>query len=350
MAEKLLESSAISAFCSSVSTMLAAGVQTDEAVHMLSENREQSHFKNACEQVYSKLIEGSGLAAAMESTGAFPTYAIEMVRVGESAGRTERVLRSLGRYYDSEGRTFAKLQNSVGYPAALLCIMSVILAFTVAVILPIFTSAYDNMSGSLTAGSFNMVGASIAIGWVALVIVLLATIAALAIAIMARSEGGRMRVVKLFEKVPTTRRAMYQLALSRFTSALSAFVASGVQEDEALKRAMATVDHAELAGKLKAAYASMTDVENPRSLGQAIVEQDIYEPVYGRMLLVGSHSGSTDEVLNHLSNVFFEDATVKLDGAIDTVEPTLAAFLTVAVGATLIAVMLPLIGIMSSIG
>ena len=38
MAEKLLESSAISAFCDSVATMLSAGIQTEEAVHMLAEN------------------------------------------------------------------------------------------------------------------------------------------------------------------------------------------------------------------------------------------------------------------------------------------------------------------------
>jgi len=41
---------------------------------------------------------------------------------------------------------------------------------------------------------------------------------------------------------------------------------------------------------------------------------------------------------------------VQIDRALDSIEPVLAAFLTVAVGATLIAVMLPLIGIMSSIG
>ena len=135
MTGKLLESGAISAFCSSVATMLAAGVQTDEAVHMLAENREQSEFKRVCDAVYSKVVEGSNLADAMEHA-AFPAYATETVRVGEASGRTERVLRSLGRYYDSEGRAFAKLRNSVGYPAALLCIMSVILVFTVAIILP----------------------------------------------------------------------------------------------------------------------------------------------------------------------------------------------------------------------
>lgn len=349
MTGKLLESGAISAFCSSVATMLAAGVQTDEAVHMLAENREQSEFKRVCDAVYSKVVEGSNLADAMEATGAFPAYATETVRVGEASGRTERVLRSLGRYYDSEGRAFAKLRNSVGYPAALLCIMSVILVFTVAIILPIFSSAYENLSGSMTSGSFNTVGASIAIGWIALAIVLVATIAALYVAICARNESGRDRVTKMFERYPGTRRAMYQLALSRFVSALSSLVASGVQEEEAMRKAMATIDHAKLQAELQAAYDSMIDLENPRSLAQAIVEHEIVEPVYGRMLLMGTRAGSVDEVLGHLAQVFFDDANMQIDAAVDRVEPTLAAFLTIAVGATLIAVMLPLIGIMGSI-
>ena len=88
MTGKLLESGAISAFCSSVATMLAAGVQTDEAVHMLAENREQSEFKRVCDAVYSKVVEGSNLADAMEATGAFPAYATETVRVGEASGAT----------------------------------------------------------------------------------------------------------------------------------------------------------------------------------------------------------------------------------------------------------------------
>ncbi len=210
MAEKLLESSAVSAFCSSTATM-----QTDEAVHMLSENREQSHFKRVCDQVYAKLAEGLDLADSMEATGAFPTYAVEMVRVGEASGRTERVLRSLGRYYESERRSFAKLQNSVGYPAALLCIMSIILLFTVIVILPIFTSTYDDMSGSLTAGSFSMVGISVGIGYVALAIVLIATVVAVVISALSRSESGRARVTKLMQRFTFHQRACRLRRLGR---------------------------------------------------------------------------------------------------------------------------------------
>lgn len=53
---------------------------------MLAENREQSEFKRVCDAVYSKVVEGSNLADAMEATGAFPAYATETVRVGEASG------------------------------------------------------------------------------------------------------------------------------------------------------------------------------------------------------------------------------------------------------------------------
>lgn len=350
MADKLLESSAISAFCGSVATMLSAGVQIDEAVHLLADNREESYFKEVCDKTYADLVTGSGLADAMEATSAFPVYAVSMVRVGEASGRTDRVLRSLSRYYGSEGRMFTKLQSAVGYPAAMLCIMSVILAFTVIVILPVFQSVYADIAGSLTSGSYSSVSASIVIGWVAFAIVLIATIAVLALAIRSRSEAGRLKVVSALEKFPATHDALYQLALSRFTSALSAYIASGVHDERAMEQAAQTVEHAELAEKIEAARASMASVDNPRSLAQAISENQIFEPVYARMLLVGTRSGSTDDVLGSLSDVFFDDATAQIDAIVDVIEPMLAVFLTIAVSATLIAVMMPLVGIMSSIG
>ena len=350
MAHSLLESSALSAFCESTALMLAAGIQTDEAVSMLSENMEDSAFKRACNRVYAALIDGATLSQAMQVSGAFPRYAVDMVGVGEKAGRLEEVLRSLGVYYDEEDRLFAKIRSSIGYPAALLCLMSVILAFTVAVILPVFVGVYDNLAGGLTTGSFNAVAISIGIGWVALVVTLVCTVVALVGLFASRGEGGRQAIMRLFEKVPFTRQAMYQLALSRFTSAVAIYTASGVNSDDAMKEALATVEHVALRQKVEQAYEAMISPVTAKSLAQAIGDHGVFEPVYARMLTIGSRSGSMEEVLDRLSGTFFDDAVVQIDRVIDATEPALAAFLTVAVGATLISVMLPLIGIMGSIG
>lgn len=350
MAQTLLEGSAISAFCGGVAVMIAAGIQTDEAVYMLADENEDSPFKTLCTDVYKELIQGHALSDAMESTSAFPDYAIAMIRAGERAGRLEQVLQRLDVYYEEEERTYAKLRASVSYPAALLGIMSVILAFAVAFILPVFLGVYENLSGTLTTGSFSSVSVSLVIGWVALAITLACTTMVIVLTIMSRTETGRLRLVSIFESLPITRNSMYQLALSRFTAALSTYISSGVNAETAMRASSEFVTNPRLRKKVDAAYATMIDTTNPRSLAQAIAENDVFEALYARMLTVGVETGSSDEMLSRLSQIFFEDALERIDRIIDRIEPLFAAFLTITVGATLVAVMLPLIGIMRSIG
>lgn len=350
MAQELLESSALSAFCGSVATMLAAGIQTDEAVLMLGENRERSRFQEVCANIYDEVVKGSTLADAMEHSGGFPPYAVGMVRTGERSGHLEEVLNNLEMYYDEEARLFDKLSQSVSYPAALLTIMTAVLAFSTFVILPVFNSVYESMAPSLVAGSVASVGASRTIGLVAVVLVAACAAGALWLAASSRTERGRQRVTALLERLPLTRDAMYQLALSRFTASLAAYVSSGITSEEAMHMAMATVDHPELKRRLDRAYESMVSLDDPRSLAQAISESEVFEPLYARMLNVGIRSGSADEALSEFSEAFFDDAVSRIDHALDLVEPLFAAFLTISVGVMLIAVMLPLLGIMRSIG
>ena len=350
MAQELLESGALSAFCGSMATMINAGIQVDEAVLMLGENREASRFQEVCSTIYRQVVGGDTLAEAMQASGGFPAYAVGMVETGERSGHLEQVLRNLEMYYDEEARLFAKLSQSVSYPAALLAIMTVILAFSTFVILPVFTQVYESMASSLVAGSTASVGASHAIGIVSLVIVAACAAGAIWLAVSSHGERGRRRVMSLLERLPLTREAMYQLALSRFTASLAAYVSSGITTEEAMLRAMGTVEHEELLVRLQRAHESMVSRDSPRSLAQAIGEHEVFEPLYARMLNVGIRSGSADEALSEFSEAFFDDAVSQIDHALDLVEPLFAAFLTISVGITLVALMLPLVGIMRAVG
>lgn len=349
MAQRLADSAAVSVFCDSVALMLSVGIQTDEAVHMLADDMGDTSFGKTCKQIYRSLICGKGLAESMEATGVFPRYAIDMVAVGERSGHLEDVLRSLSVYYSEESRLFTKIASSIGYPTALLCIMSIILLFAVVVILPVFIGVYERLSGSLTAGSFNEISIAIGIGWVALVITLVLAFAFLIAMAMTRFPGGRQSLLRFLEKLPLTRSAMYELALSRFISALAIYTASGLNTDEAMDASRSTVTHDRLLETVNKAYDLMIDSNNPRSIVQAISEVELFDTVYVRMLTVASRSGSLDNVLIQLASLFFNESISSIDEIIDSVEPIMAAFLTVAVGATLISVMLPLIGVMGSI-
>ena len=350
MAKKILESNALSAFCDSIAMMQSAGIQTDEAVYLLGENMHDSAFKQACDSVYRSLINGATFTQAIAESGSFPQHVIDMVAVGERSGRLENVLVSLGRYYHEEDRLFAKISNAITYPTALLAIMSIILLFTVTTILPVFMGVYEGISGNMAASSFAYVNVSLLVGWIAFGVTALCTVAVFICFLWTRTQQGRITLIRLAQRLPFIRRPLRQLALGRFTSALATYIAAGLNTDVAMREAADKVDHAKLKGRILGAYAEMTNPAQMKSLAQAIYDNEVYDPIYARMLVVGSRSGSLEEVLEYLSSSFVDDSILQIDNLIDSIEPTLAAFLTVSVGATLIAVMLPLIGIMGSIG
>lgn len=345
-----LPSSEVAAFCEGLAAMLAAGIQLDEGLGLLGESAEGTPLAGVCDELYGRVAGGEALSDAMAASRRFPEHAVSTLAVAGRAGRTDRALRGLAGYYAEESRVMDKLRTAVGYPAALLCVMSVVLVFTVAVILPVFIGVYEDMAGSLTAGSGLAVGASVAVGWVALVVVVLVTAAALAGVAASRSVRGQAAIVRLMGKLPVTGDAMRQLALSRFLGTLSTCLAAGLNVDVAMGEALGTVESAGLRGELEPALAAMTDAERGLGLAQAIAESGVLEPTQARMLSIGSRAGSTDAVLERLSEACFDDAVARVDRVIDATEPVLAAFLTVAVGATLVSVMLPLIGIMGSVG
>lgn len=362
MAAAAFDSADTGFFCENIAAMLSAGIQVDEALGLLADQmNDQANgqvngqvadaaAREAGMAMYRRVAEGATLSRAMDETGLFPHHAINTVRVGEETGRVQEALQSLAAYYAEEERMFAKVRAAVGYPAALLCVMAAVLAVTVLGILPTFFDVYQSMAGSLTGGSVGAVGVSSVIGWLALVLTGVCAVAALALTAASRAKGGRGRVLRLLERLPFTRGAMEQLAESRFFSMLSSYVAAGLNDDDALARSCAAVEHKEFALKAQRACALLADVAQPCTLPQALEEAGVLNQVEARMLAVRLRAGSFDATLGRFAADSFEEAMTRIDVAIDHVEPALAALMTIAVGAALIAVMMPLIGIMGSIG
>ena len=68
------------------------------------------------------------------------------------------------------------------------------------------------------------------------------------------------------------------------------------------------------------------------------------------MLRTGSRAGQLDTVLDSLSDDYAQKSHDSIERMISTLEPAVVAVLAVAVGLVLLAVMLPLAGILTTIG
>jgi type IV pilus assembly protein PilC len=76
----------------------------------------------------------------------------------------------------------------------------------------------------------------------------------------------------------------------------------------------------------------------------------IFSGIYSKMVSVGFKTGSADTVMKKLADRYEEEIDARVGNLIALLEPSLVAVLSVIVGMILLSVMLPLMGIMSSIG
>ncbi len=86
------------------------------------------------------------------------------------------------------------------------------------------------------------------------------------------------------------------------------------------------------------------------SIAQAAWDEKLFEPVYGRMLLAGERSGDMESVLERLTLLLENEVMAAVERLIGIVDPLLSGVLMVTVGMSLLSIMLPLIGMMNSVG
>ena len=76
----------------------------------------------------------------------------------------------------------------------------------------------------------------------------------------------------------------------------------------------------------------------------------LLSPAQSRLLSLGIQGGNADSVMENIAGQMMEDAQASLETAVSRVEPVMVLVSSLLVGLILLAVMLPLVDIMSVIG
>lgn len=346
MRKQKLDYLGVSAFCESMGMMLQAGIPNDEALSLLqSEGKSYGALEQALQGMTDAVRKGSSLSDAMKESGVFPRYALQMAKAGEDSGHLENILFSLSRYYADQKTITEKLHNAVTYPAAMLVLIIAVLAVMIIMVLPAFTDVYNKLTGSLAASSYGYVHWAYVLCWVALVVLVVIAVA-LIFGLLLWNSGRRSLVESIIRRIPACRVILDNLGTYRFTSAMSTFLASGDVQDAAVLNSIPMADCKPVEEKLKKCLAHM---DEGHGFAQSAHEVELFEPVYGRMLLAGERSGSQETVLQRITELLEEDTLNQTDRLVGTVDPLLSGILMLTVALSLLSVMLPLIGMMNSV-
>ena len=347
--QRKLDNLGVSAFCESMGMMVRAGIQTDEAVALLEQGtaeKEKGVLGAGITLMKERVEEGASLSDAMREAGIFPEYALKMVAAGETSGRQEDVLFRLSRYYRDQKTISEKIRSAVTYPAAMIVLIIAVLAVMLAMVLPAFTDVYDSLTGSLSASTYSYIRWAYGFCWFALVLMIVIAVCLFG-GLYLWNNGKKEAVEKVLRRIPLCAEILDNMGMFCFTSALGTFLASGELQDIAVIDSIPMAECRPVEEKLKKCVARM---EEGHSIAQAAYDEELFEPVYGRMLLAGERSGNMESVLERLTELLEENCTAKVDSLVGIVDPLLSGVLMFTVGLSLLSVMLPLIGMMNSIG
>jgi type IV pilus assembly protein PilC len=131
----------VAQFARVLSTLLVGGIPLTQALVTAGRSLGTVLLRKALDRVGTSVKEGKSLSASLQSTGLFPSLAIDMMEVGESTGALPQMLTSVAEFYEEDVSTRTTAVLSLIEPAIMI-FMGMFVAFVlVALYLPIFSLA-----------------------------------------------------------------------------------------------------------------------------------------------------------------------------------------------------------------
>lgn len=335
--------SQLAALCRQLALLLRAGVGSEEGAALLLEETEPGPLHSALSAAHQALEKGDSLTQALEGTGVFSPYLLQMTDMGQRTGRLEQVLFALADFYDRQAQTARTLRRAAAYPAGMALLVLVLFGALVSQVLPVFRRVFEQLGATPSAATQAVLalgdGAQAA-AWVLAGVLALGVILAL---VCFRTRGGRQAARRLFART----RAGRALDRSRFAAAMSLMLSSGLPLDEAMERTVRLLEGSALSPALADCQARM---EQGEDFHRAVTGCGLLDGLQAGLLGAGFRSGVPEQAMEELASRCQEEADERLSALLSRLEFALVLLLCVAVGLVLLSVMLPLLGVLTAIG
>ncbi len=343
-ANKPLSYAELNVFCEQIALVLGAGISVYEGVCILQEEATTPAEEALYQGIAAAMDEAQGFAQALAQSGAFPAYMVQMLTIGEASGRLDTVLSQLARYYRREQSIKEAVRYAVSYPMVMVAMMGIVIVVLLAKVLPIFNEVFLDLGSELTGFSKNVMNLGLAFSGALPLVAGALALVVLGAWLLLHTHTGRQVLQKLQQTDPFTKKLSYSIAVSRFAAGMSLMLASGLDTEESIALVAALVEHPAVSQKIEAIK---QEIQQGKPFAEAMATHAIFAKTYHRMLTIGERTGNIDEVMENISQRYETEIETTLAGVIAMIEPSLVALLSVVVGAILLAVMLPLMSILS---
>ena len=343
-------------FTRQLSTLQDAGLSLLRSLQVLEQQARPGLMKNIIGGVAEDVEGGSTLSDAMaKHPKAFDRLYVKMVAAGEVGGVLDLILQRLADFLEKAQKLKSRIKGAMIYPAAVITVAVLIVSGIMVFVIPKFQEIFSDFEIELPGLTIWLIDTS---RWMAgsdpgqtipgAVWVLLSPFVAFLFVKLARkTEPGRAVVdtVKLY--IPLVGPLMRKATVARFTRTLGTLISAGVPILEAINITRDTSGNYVFEKALTKVHDSIREGE---TFANPLRETKVVDAIVVNMVDVGEETGDLDAMLLKVADNYDEEVEVAVNSLVSLLEPIMVVVLGVIVGTIVVALFLPLVKMIESVG
>jgi type IV pilus assembly protein PilC len=320
-------------------TLIKAGLPILGSLEMLAKNQKNSHFSSQLDDVSNRVKTGESLSAAFEAQSGFPVMYTTTLLAGERSGNLQEVLERYVSFQRISLTFRKKMVASLIYPAVLLTLVSGLMFFMFAFVVPEFAVLYDQMGSKLPAMTVELLTFGKWINHNLLWIFLALIGTAFGLYRFSITDRGKDFIDGFRVRMPVFGKIWLKYQVALFARTLSTLLTGGLPLVPSLETAARSISSRRVS---RAVLTSIGTVREGKSLAEALTNTGIFPDLAAEMINVGEQTGALPQMLNSVAEFFEEDVATALTAALTLIEPAILIIMGAVVLFILISLYLPI--------
>jgi type IV pilus assembly protein PilC len=339
----------LTTFTRQLATLLQAGLPLLRSIEVMGRQERNPAFKEILVSIADSVKSGTSFS---DSLAMFPKIFdrlyINMIKAGEAGGVLDTVLSRLASFMEKSVKTKKKIQSAMIYPAVVLSVAVLIVVMLMIVVVPKFQGIFkDMLKGAplplptqivINISDFIKGNFFVFAGMIALVV--------FAFILFKRTAFGTRFLNKLAITIPKLGDLNRMGNISRFSRTFGTLLSSGVPILQSLNITREILSNYFYSKAVGAIHDAVRDGE---PLAAPMERESVFPTMVTSMIEIGEETGQLAEMLNRVADNYDEDVDNAVAGLTSIIEPVMIVFLAVVVGFIVIALFLPIVGIIENL-
>ncbi len=334
-------------FTRQLSTMLNAGLPLAQSLTTVQEQTSSAALKNIAGDIVANINGGASLSSSIKKyPDVFNNVYVALVEAGETSGTMDEALNRLANQLEHDSDMLGKIKGAMMYPAIVLAVIIGVVVFMLVSLVPQVKSLYDDMGKTLPLQTLILQAVAdfiIKYWWLTLLVVV-----GLIIFInrWKKTDGGRKAIDTMKLNVPLFATLLRKLYMARFSRTMETLTKAGVSMLESLKISADAVNNVVVKDEIMGATSK---VKNGKSLSESLSNQDYILPFVPQMIKIGETSGGIDTMLAKVADYYDKEVDNAINSISTLIEPILMVLMAGMIGFIVLAVLLPIYTLSSSL-